>query len=158
MRLKNTILIVTDLACSKDFYRHILGLRVLFDFHGYVTLTSGIALQSYEMWKDMIHKNDDEIILQNHAYELSFETEDIDEFMEKLKTYNIPLVHPLKEHAWGQRIVRFYDPDGHIIIVGESIKKVVKRFLSQGLSYEETAKRMNLPIDYIKRIIHPRAS
>ena len=90
---------------------------------------------------------------QNHAYELCFDTEDIDDFMNILNARNIPLVHPLKEYAWGQRVVRFYDPDGHMIEVGESMKKVLKRFLSQGLSYEDAAKRMGLPVDYIKEIL-----
>lgn len=153
MKYKNTVLIVQDLSRSKAFYKHVLGLRVLLDFNGSITLSSGIVLHSYEIWKDLIRKNDQEIILQNHASELSFEIEDIDDFMNILKARNIPLLHPLKEYAWGQRVVRFYDPDGHVIEVGESMKKVAKRFLSQGLSYEETAKLMNVPIDYIKEII-----
>lgn len=152
MKHKSILLVVKDIDRSKDFYRHILGLRVLLDFHGRVSLTSGIVLQSYEIWKDLIRKNDNEIFLQNHACELYFEIEDIDEFMDKLYEYNVPLIHPLKEHAWGQRIVRFYDPDGHMIEVGESMKKVIKRFLNQGLSYEEIAKRMNVPLDYIRRM------
>lgn len=153
MKYKNTVLIVRELNRSKAFYKHVLGLRVLLDFNGSITLSNGIVLHSYEIWKDLIRKNNQEIILQNHASELSFEIEDIDDFMNILKARNIPLLHPLKECAWGQRVVRFYDPDGHIIEVGESMKKVVKRFLSQGLSYEETAKLMNVPIDYIKEII-----
>lgn len=153
MKLKNTVLIVNDMNRSKKFYHHVLGMKVLYDFHGYATLSSGLILQSYETWKDMIHKNEDDIVFQNYASELVFETEDIDEFMIKLDTYNVPLIHPLKEHAWGQRIVRFYDPDGHVIMVGESLKKVFKRFLSQGLSHEEIAKRMNIPVDCIKSMM-----
>lgn len=152
MKRKNILIVVKDIDRSKDFYRHVLGLRVLLDFHGRVTLTSGIVLQSYEIWKDLIRKNDDEIFLQNHACELYFEIEDIDQFMYKLNEYNVPLIHPLKEHAWGQRVVRFYDPDGHMIEVGESMKKVIKRFLNQGLTHEEIAKRMGIPLDYIRRI------
>lgn len=152
MKRKNILLVVKDIDCSKDFYRHILGLRVLLDFNGHVTLTSDIVLQSYEIWKDLIRKNDDEIVLQNHACEIYFETEDIDQFMHKLNHYNVPLIHPLKEHAWGQRVVRFYDPDGHMIEVGESMKKVIKRFLNQGLSKEEIAKRIDVPLDYIRKI------
>lgn len=153
MKTKNIVLIVKDMNRSKNFYRHILGLKVLLDFNGNVTLSSGIVLQSYEIWKDLIRKKDDEIYLQNHACELYFETEDVDAFVYKLNEYNVVLVHPLKEHAWGQRVVRFYDPDGHMIEVGESMKKVVKRFLSQGLSYEEAAKRMDVPVDYIKKMM-----
>lgn len=153
MKRKNILLVVKDIETSKRFYRRILGLKVLLDFNGHVTLSSGIVLQSYEIWKDLIRKEDQDIHLQNHACELYFEVEDIDIFMYKLNDYNVPLVHPLKEQAWGQRVVRFYDPDGHMIEVAECLKKVAKRFFAQGLSYEEIAKRMNVPVDYIRRIL-----
>lgn len=54
------------------------------------------------------------------------------------------------EHSWGQRVVRFYDPDKHIIEVGENIVMVVKGFLNSGLSIEETAIRMDVSVDYIE--------
>ncbi len=153
MKLKNTVLIVNDLEQSKKFYKHILGLKTILDFHGSVTLTSGIVLQSKEIWKELIHKTDQEIIMLNHAVELSFETEDIDAFMYVLDQYHVTLLHPLKEGAWGQRVVRFYDLDGHVIEVGESMRKIIKRLLSQGFSYEELAHRLRVPLDYIKQII-----
>ena len=153
MKLKNTVLIVNDLDQSKKFYKHILGLKTILDFHGSVTLTSGIVLQSKEIWKELIHKTDQEIIMLNHAVELSFETEDIDAFMYVLDQYHVTLLHPLKEGAWGQRVVRFYDLDGHVIEVGESMRKIIKRLLSQGFSYEELAHRLRVPLDYIKQIM-----
>ena len=54
------------------------------------------------------------------------------------------------EHSWGQRVVRFYDPDNHIVEVGENIIMVVRRFLNSGLSIEDIAVRMDVPIDYVK--------
>ena len=153
MKLKNTVLIVNDLEQSKKFYKHILGLKTILDFHGSVTLTSGIVLQSKEIWKELIHKTDQEIIMLNHAVELSFETEDIDAFMYVLDQYHVTLLQPLKEGAWGQRVVRFYDLDGHVIEVGESMRKIIKRLLSQGFSYEELAHRLRVPLDYIKQIM-----
>ena len=89
----------------------------------------------------------------NHAVELSFETEDIDAFMYVLDQYHVTLLHPLKEGVWGQRVVRFYDLDGHVIEVGESMRKIIKRLLSQGFSYEELAHRLRVPLDYIKQIM-----
>lgn len=154
MKYKNVLLVVKDIEQSKRFYHQLLSQHVLLDFNGRVILSSGIVLQSYETWKDLIRKEEKNIILQNNACELNFETEDIDLFMQQLNAYNVPLVHPLKEHAWGQRTVRFYDLDGHIIEVGESMKKVAKRFLSRGFSYEEIAKIMNVPLDYIKEAFH----
>lgn len=62
---------------------------------------------------------------------------------------NIEYIHPLIEHSWGQRVVRFYDPDKHIIEVGENMMMVVQRFIDAGLSIEETAARMDVPVDYV---------
>jgi len=51
----------------------------------------------------------------------------------------------LMEHDWGQRVIRIYDPDGHIIEVGESLDYVAKRYLKSGMSVEETALKTQLP-------------
>lgn len=57
-------------------------------------------------------------------------------------------VHPAKEHAWGQRAVRFYNPDGHIIEVGENMKAACRRFLDNGMTVEQTSARMD--VEYVK--------
>ena len=43
-------------------------------------------------------------------------------------------------------MVRFYDPDGHIIEVAEGLEQVAKRFLAQGMTPEQVAQRMDVPI------------
>ncbi len=48
--------------------------------------------------------------------------------------------------------MRFYDPDKHIIEVGESMAVVAKRFLDQGLSVEETAKIIQHPVEFVKMV------
>lgn len=83
--------------------------------------------------------------------ELYFEEDDFDSFAKKLEDIQgIDYVHPVIEHSWGQRVVRFYDPDRHIIEVGEDMSSVVGRFLNAGMSVEETAERMDVSVDYIK--------
>ena len=66
-----------------------------------------------------------------------------------LETLDVEYVHPVKEHAWGQRVVRFYDPDRHMIEVGEDMKVVCKRFLDSGMTVEQTAERMDVPVDAV---------
>lgn len=63
---------------------------------------------------------------------------------------DISYVHPLIEHSWGQKVVRIYDPDMHIIEVGENIKAVCLRFLNNGMSKEEVAKRMDVPLKFVE--------
>jgi len=45
---------------------------------------------------------------------------------------------------------RFYDPDGHIIEVGEDMAVVVKRFAGQGMAVEQIAERMDVPCGYVR--------
>ena len=82
--------------------------------------------------------------------ELYFEEDDFDGFLSRLEGLpDIRYVHPALEHPWGQRAVRFYDPDGHIIEVGENMKNVCRRFLDSGMTPEETAKRMDVPLKFV---------
>lgn len=87
--------------------------------------------------------------MPNNAGELYFEEEDMDDFCNHLKSFDISYVHDLFEHRWDQRVVRFYDPDKHIIEVGELLDAVVLPLIGQGLSAEETAIRMDIPIDVV---------
>ena len=57
------------------------------------------------------------------------------------------------EHSWGQRVIRFYDLDGHIIEVGEDMKMVVNRFLSSGMDMEEVSARMDVSIADLTRLL-----
>jgi len=151
MKYTCTLIAVKDMEKSKRFYHDVLGLDVVADFGANVTLTGGIALQALESWQGFIHKAGEEIIFGNNACELYFEEDDIEAFAAKLNSLkNIKYVHPLLEHSWGQRVVRFYDPDQHIIEVGENMTMVVRRFIGTGLSIEETAARMDVPVDYVQ--------
>lgn len=83
-----------------------------------------------------------------------FEEEHFDDFIEKLKTIeNIKYVHPVKEHSWGQRVVRFYDLDHHVIEVGEKMEIVCQRFLDSGMTVKQVAKKMDVPLDFVMNIV-----
>ena len=151
MKYTCTLLAVRNIEKAKQFYHDVLGLEVVADFGANVTLTGGIALQTADTWKGFIHKQDEEIVFGNNACELYFEEDDMDSFIAKLNIMKgIEYIHPLFEHSWGQRVVRFYDLDKHIIEVGENMNIVVKRFIETGLSIEETANRMDVPVDYVR--------
>ena len=91
--------------------------------------------------------------LGGNTFEIYFEEDDFDGFENKLKNLDINYVHPVKEHSWGQRVVRFYDPDMHIIEVGENIKCVCKRFIDSGMTLEQTAEHMDVPLKFVKDCI-----
>lgn len=150
MKFLNPMIVVSSMEKSKAFYRDVLNLEVIVDFGANVTLTGGIALQTKDTWESFIGKGEAEIIFGGNVTELYFEEDDFDSFMEKVSNIEgIKYVHGMKEHSWGQRVIRFYDPDNHIIEVGENMNMVINRFLKSGLTIEETAKRMDVSVDYV---------
>ena len=147
MKLKNPLLVVADIERSVEFYKNVFGLRVVMDFGANKTLTGGLVLQTADTWKEFI--GTDKICFGSNTFEIYFEEDDFDSFAEKLKMCEVEYVHSVKEHSWGQRVVRIYDPDKHIIEIGENIKVVCKRFLDSGMTPEEVAKRMDVPMKFV---------
>ena len=153
MKYVCTLFVVKNIEESKKFYRDLLEQEVIEDLGVNVTLTGGFSLQTAESWQGFIHKDDNEVSYGNNDAELYFEEDDIDKFMTKLSSFKVEYVHPLKEHSWGQRVVRFYDLDKHIIEVGENLAVVVTRFIDSGLTVEQTAVRMDVSVDYVKSLL-----
>ena len=147
MKIKNTMLVVTDIDKSVEFYKKVLGLRVIMDFGANKTLTGGLALQTLDTWREFI--GTDDISFGNNSSEIYFEEDNFDKFAERLQKFDVDYVHPVKEHSWGQRVIRIYDPDMHIIEIGENIKSVCQRFLDSGMTAEQVAERMDVPIKFV---------
>lgn len=119
------------------------------DFGANVTLTGGVCLQTEESWKAFIRS--EAVSYGGQDAELYFEEDDFDAFAERLKaTDRVKYVHPVFEHRWGQRVVRFFDPDGHIVEVGENMNAVCARFAAAGMTEEEIAARMDVPVSYVR--------
>lgn len=102
-------------------------------------------------YKEFIGKDD--ICFGGNNCEVYFEEDDFDKFVNRLNECDIEYVHSIKEHSWGQRVVRIYDPDKHIIEIGENIKVVCKRFLDSGMTPEQVATRMDIPIEFVNACI-----
>lgn len=117
MKLKNVLITVSDMEKSIAFYQELFGLHVVLDQDGNVILTEGLVLQDRTIWEGFLGQ---EIIPKNNASELYFEESDIEAFAEKLENYHMPIqyVNRLMKHSWGQKVIRFYDPDGNLIEVG----------------------------------------
>jgi catechol 2,3-dioxygenase-like lactoylglutathione lyase family enzyme len=58
-------------------------------------------------------------ITKSHGGELYFETDELESVCERLLRAGVEFIHPIEKQPWGQRVARFYDPDGHVIEAGE---------------------------------------
>lgn len=122
MKLKNVLIVVENMEKSIAFYHDLFGLDVILDNDGNVIMTEGLVLQDRKYWTEFLNRD---CIPRNNMSELYFEEADIDAFVKKLEEYpeQIEYVNPLMTHSWGQRVVRFYDPDGNLIEVGTPMQR-----------------------------------
>ena len=120
MKFKNVLIVVKDIERARLFYRDLFGLDMIRDNDGNMILTEGLVLQEEKYWKEFLRK---EIIPENNSCELYFEEPDLEGFIEKLEEYypDVKYVNRLMTHSWGQKVIRFYDPDGNLIEVGTPV-------------------------------------
>ena len=75
----DTMLVVTDMDKTVEFYKRVLGLYVIMDFGANKTLTGGLALQTLETYKEFIGTNDISFGGNN------FEEDNFDKFADNLR-------------------------------------------------------------------------
>ena len=144
---------VADINAARKFYEDLFGLEVFQDYGKNVAFTCGLALQQDFDW--LVDLPKEKILKKSNNAEIVFEEQDFDSFLNKLKEYpNIEYLGEVIEHSWGQRVIRFYDLDGHIIEVGEDMKMVIKRFLASGMTMEEVSVKIDTSIEDLTKLLN----
>ena len=139
MKYTAVVLSVADVKAARGFYEDLFGLEVCQDYGINVSFTCGLSLQQEFDWlvglqKERIGKKSNN--------------------MEQLRRYpGAERLGDVVEHGWGQRVVRFYDLDGHLVEVGEDMGMVVRRFLRSGMTMEEVSDRMDVSMGDLEKLL-----
>ncbi|MFA0815567.1 MAG: VOC family protein [Anaerofustis sp.] len=155
MRFQCALFTVKDVSVSKAFYRDLLGQKLRYDFGENIVFEGDFSFQEKDHFAQMVSVDSDSIVVRPNNAELYFETDDFDDFIKRIKQYGdmkIEFLHPVRTHDWGQRTIRFYDPDGNIVEVGESMDVVIGRFLKEGYSLQQVAEITQHPIRMVQTI------
>ena len=117
MKFKGTLIVVQDCSRALKFYSDMFGFRLLRDNGGNMELTDNLYLQESGFWESFTGKR---TIPNNNRSELYFEELDIEAFVKRLEVLypETEYVNRLTQHSWGQKVIRFCDPDGNLIEVG----------------------------------------
>ena len=148
MRLKSSVLFVKDIQRSKDFYINILKQKLVSDFNVNVVFEGGLAL--WQLQKE--HLLQPYIgFPEKSKVEIYFEENELEQLFDALKNEKVEFIHPIHTEEWGQRTLRFLDPDNHIIEVGESMEYVVGNMYRKGKSVLEIEQITGLPMEFIQK-------
>jgi len=85
--------------------------------------------------------------------ELYFETDELETIFQDLKQAAVEFIHAIQEQPWGQRVMRLYDPDGHIVEIGETMEAAVWRLYRQGLSIDRIREKSSMPREFVEQVI-----
>ena len=153
MKYTCVVISVADINAARRFYQDLFGLEVYQDYGKNIAFTCGLALQQDFDWLVNIPK--EKVLKKSNNAEIVFEEQDFDGFLNKLKEYpDMEYLGEVIEHSWGQRVIRFYDLDGHIIEVGEDMKMVIQRFLDTGMAMEEISVKMDVSIEDLTKLLN----
>ncbi|MEN6341176.1 MAG: VOC family protein [Methanospirillum sp.] len=148
IRYTSIVLFSDDVSRLRDFYRDLFGLAVVLDLGGLVTFDGGISIWDLDRAREMVYGGLDPSPVERPRCELYFETDEIEAFAVGLAG-RVRLAHPLQTAPWAQRVIRFYDPDGNLVEVGEAMDAVARRLAADGLSPEEVAARTLMPLAFV---------
>ncbi len=153
LKYHSVVIFVSDIETAKHFYLDALGQEMEYDFGKNVVLKSGISLwEILEGHVIEVSGNHDDI-KTTKAYELYFETGDLERVQQEIARLKLTVLHDLIEEPWGQRTIRFYDPDNNLIEVGETMESFVRRFSESGMKPEEISDRTTIPLAIVRKIL-----
>lgn len=153
MKYTCTVISVSDVTAAKKFYEDLFGLEVFQDYGINIAFTCGLALQQNFDW--LVNLPKERVLKKSNNIELCFEEQNFDSFLEKLKKYpDVEYLGEVIEHSWGQRVIRFYDLDGHIIEVGEDMKMVINRFLASGMTMKEISVKIDVSVEDLAKLLN----
>jgi catechol 2,3-dioxygenase-like lactoylglutathione lyase family enzyme len=148
------LIVVEDIAVSRLFYEKCLGQKIKYDFGVDVQFEGDFSIHEKTHFLGLLGDAERfEIILKSNASECYFETDEIEAVLLRLKQAEVDFIHEFREQPWGQRVARLYDPDGHIIEIGETMEAALIRLHEQGLSIEDLTQRTGMPREFVERVI-----
>ena len=154
LKYQGVLITVQDVAVSRRFYEDCLDQKVALDLGVNVAFEGGLAIHLNEHFQGLLGGGERFAPrTKSHTGELYFETDELETFEQRLRAAGTEFIHATCEQPWGQRVMRFYDPDGHVIEIGETMEAVVTRFHQQGLSLESISQKTGMPMPFVKGAI-----
>ncbi len=148
------LLAVDDITRSRQFYETVLGRKVKFDFGENVTYEDGFAIHQKGHFLNLLDREGRyQAVSPSNNFELYFETDALNDLVDKLLGIGCTMVHVVREQPWGQRVFRCYDPDQHILEFGETMETVIQRFHKEGMLPEAISQRTSMPLAFVKNTL-----
>lgn len=119
LRHVDTIILVENIEISKSFYTKVMGLEILHDWDNMVIFKERFSIHKADA---LLPKNETEKLISGGKQGrgnvvVYFETDQLEKTYTAMLDNQVPIIHGIIKLPW-QKIFRVFDPDGHIIEIG----------------------------------------
>lgn len=157
LKFISPLIVVDDIGRSRLFYEQLLGQKVKIDFGQNVVFEGEFAIHLKPHFQSLLGEAEKfPVARKAHWGELYFEMDDLEQVYQRLNEAGVEFIHPVREQPWGQRVMRLYDPDSHVIEIGETMEAVVWRFYKQGLPIDVISQKSAMPREFVEKVIKER--
>jgi len=115
------VLAVTDLERSRAFYCEKLGFVEDLSVEGWSFLSRGACRLRLGDCPDAVPMSE----CQDHSWFAYLHVTDAKVLFDDLKSRGVEIWHPLRDTPWKMREFAIVTPDGHRIVFGESLERLV---------------------------------
>ena len=119
VQFRNPILFVRDMEASKAFYNGLLGIGIKDDFDTFVLLEGNLGLHRADLFYEYLQKPYSGEAMGRDNLDLYFTSDHLPELQQRLIDAGFEVFFPLQLTAWGETLFRVYDPDHHIVEIGD---------------------------------------
>ncbi len=152
IRYDSAVLFTQNVEAMTRFYTETMRQKVRFDFGRCRILEYGLSIWALDE-NDPAMKAPGLGKGPNSRLELCFDTEDFEADAAHVMAFAPKMLHDMAEEAWGQRTIRFFDPDGNLVELGESIPCFCRRLYHEGMTPEQVARKTGVGLEQVKRYI-----
>jgi catechol 2,3-dioxygenase-like lactoylglutathione lyase family enzyme len=115
--LNSSIILTKNMERAIRFYREVLGLELQKQFETVAFFQDGLVIHDEAVYLNYIGGSDPSAAGFKAVY--YYIASDIDETARLLQEKNVEFIHRVEEQSWGERVIRFCDPDGNVIEIGD---------------------------------------
>ena len=100
-----------------------MGLKISKEYETIIMFENNFVIHKADVFYEYINKSYHGEKMGHDNVDFYFTTSDLYGFLKKLKAEHVTFIHEIKQHDWGEKVIRIYDPDGHIVEIGDAHQK-----------------------------------
>ena len=154
LQFDSSVIFCSDLKLQREFYETFLNQEIDMDLGLCLIFKGNFSLwqltEEFPISRELDYTYEH---IGNRNLEMCFKTDNFEDAIEKVLLSELRILHNVEEEQWGQYTIRFYDPEGNLVEIGESINCFVKRLKKSGMDEKQIVEKTGYKADYVAKIL-----